>query len=282
MTCPAWIAILQRFAIFTFVVATFHHQAVFGQDTSQTQPEFDPANLKNVQDDVLGIPSAEQKAYYGLLAKARNQNVIKEAQTFWQERKQKHPEFASSTHPPFADLFKNPDDYRGKPVSQIGHLRRLIEYDAGENEFGITKLYEGWIYPADSDANPIVVVCPDLSSKILRGDNLSQYVGVSGYYFKLYGYKAQDTTRRAPMLLADDIVLLPPRTDDELIKKRMLFFAICAILFLPVFLFVIYTGLKRKDNTLRSALPEELPEIPDQANKPAQPPAEDNEETSAS
>lgn len=234
---------------------------VFAQDSSEIVPGASLQSLKLVRDNVLGIPSEEQDAYYSLLDQARSTNLVADAKTFWNVRKKEHPELGNSSHPPFADLFQQPDAYRGHPVSQVGHLRRVIEYPAGKNDYGIENLYESWIYPADSDANPIVVVSTALHPRILRGDDLSQYVGVSGYYFKLYGYNAQDTTRRAPMLLAHEVVLLPPRTDTHLIQKRVMFFGLCAALFTPIFLFIIYKGMKRRETSLTSSLPDELPPL---------------------
>jgi hypothetical protein len=112
--------------------------------------------------------------------------------------------------PVFVDLFKsadNPDVYHGKPVTLTGHIRLLREVPAGENSYGIATLYEAWLYTEDSQNNPACIVCTMLPDGMLQAFDASRshvldQVSVTGYFFKMMGYPAEDVYRYAPLILA--------------------------------------------------------------------------------
>ncbi|MAT15774.1 MAG: hypothetical protein CMJ46_10965 [Planctomyces sp.] len=243
------------------------------QTEADPRTEFDPAILEPIQDKTLGIRPEESAAYYQLLytiAHEDAQVAIDRARQFWEERKAAHPEFANAEHPHFADLFKNPAEYRGEVITQTGYVRRIVSYAAGDNDFGIEKLYEAWVYPETGQSNPIVVVFTvPPSGAMQEGEDLNYHVGLTGYFFKLYGYQAQDTTRLAPLILAGAIEPLPTRIDPDFIQKRILFFLATFVVVLCIMGYILYTGLKKKDRTVAKAtLPKELPEFEDTSEKP--------------
>ena len=70
-------------------------------------------------------------------------------------------------------------------------------------------LYEAWVYTADSQGNPAVIVASAAPEDIPLGEDLQVLVRATGYFFKIYGYEAQDTTRVAPMILAGRLEVIP-------------------------------------------------------------------------
>ena len=93
-------------------------------------------------------------------------------------------------------------EYRGRPVSLHGKFRRLVTYDAGKNDQGFDRLHEGWFFADDAQGNPAVVIFTEQPAGLPGGGDIEEEVSVTGYFLKMYGYSAQDTTRRAPLILA--------------------------------------------------------------------------------
>lgn len=116
-----------------------------------------------------------------------------------------------TTFPVFADVFLNPDVYKGKPVTMRGHVRKVMSYPADVDRYGAGTLHELWLFTDDSQQNPAVVVCSELPKDFPTGAGVVEGVSVTGYFFKLYRYAADDANRAAPMLLAHQ-VRWQPRT----------------------------------------------------------------------
>lgn len=130
------------------------------------------------------------------------------------------------------DLFDSvnenqPSRYHGQLVTLHGHIRKLISYDAHENAFGVTKLYEAWLYPIgtekfeadDARTNPVVIICTSIPEGMPTGENLAEEASVTGYVFRLHAYRSRiplknagGETKRliAPMILASKIEWHPP------------------------------------------------------------------------
>ena len=167
--------------------------------------------LKNVQDNTLGLRYEERDVYYRMLKLAQvtplgklESSAAKFRERRWQSSsiasKRKLSEFSS-----FIDLFENPQKDRGQPVSLHGVLRKLTKYDPGRNAEGITDVYEGWIYPDESQGNPAVIVFSSKPDKLPLTGDMTEEIRVTGYFLKMYGYEAQDVPRKAPLLLAGEV-----------------------------------------------------------------------------
>lgn len=102
----------------------------------------------------------------------------------------------------FTELFGQPLSFRGRPVRVAGTLRRLERLDAPANDFDIREYWQGWLEPAGGPASPIVVHFLRIPDGMPTGLKIDESVTVSGYFFKRYAYKATDTIRRAPLVLA--------------------------------------------------------------------------------
>jgi len=171
-----------------------------------------------------GIREEEREAYFWILEKARQVDYKMQratARDFMQKRmvESKWRKFRSDPEfefPIFVDLLNNadkPEVYHGKLVTFKGHIRRLTPMFAGENDYDLKTLYESWIYTADSQQHPAVVICSSIPEGMLKAfqkKQLLDHVSATGYFFKMYAYEAQDQLRFAPLILAQRLQWRPP------------------------------------------------------------------------
>jgi hypothetical protein len=174
-----------------------------------------PQLLEVVKDNTLGIRYEERDVYFQALKLAQEIPLTKQeeyAAEFREQRRLSNPRYARrkpQDFPPFVDLFQNPDEYRGRPVSLRGVLRKLTKFDPGENSFGIEEAYEGWLYTDDGQSNPAVVIFTSKPQGLPVGGDLTEEVRLTGYFLKMYGYEAQDLPRKAPLLIAGEVEWRP-------------------------------------------------------------------------
>lgn len=168
-------------------------------DAAADTIEFDPGLLRPVRDNTLNIRRDELKAYYTLLAKARD---------LPSGTMQKHADGDVA----FAVLMNQSSQYRGKPITVRGEIRRLLPFVAGKNEHDIKDLWEAWLFTEDSGLNPYRIVCTEIPPGIPRGDGLKNAVPVrvTGFFFKIEGYEGRGGLHTAPLLLAKTLRWLPP------------------------------------------------------------------------
>ena len=174
-----------------------------------------PQLLEVVQDNTVNLQYEERDVYFRMLLLTQEIPLSRQEQfaaDFREERRLANPRYAKrkpSEFQPFVDLFQNPAEYRGRPVSLHGILRKLTKFDSGKNTLGIEEAYEGWLYTDDAQSNPTVVVFTSKPQNLPVGGDLSEEIRVTGYFLKMYGYEAQDATRTAPLLLAGEVEWRP-------------------------------------------------------------------------
>ena len=159
-----------------------------------------PVLLEPVRDNTLGLEPHDRHAYFYMLWLCREIGADTLAQ------------FARVFHvkqSEFIDVYRSPEHYRGRPMTLEGRLRRLVKFAPGENDFGARHVYEGWVYTQDSQQNPAVVIFTRKPPELPLGGDLSEHVRFTGYFLKLYGYEAQDTTRSAPLFVAGELEWAP-------------------------------------------------------------------------
>ena len=179
-----------------------------------------PLILDTILDDTHGLRFEERDAYFRILELAWQTPLSEQqafARNFREARRTDNPRYARrkpEQFPILADIVNHPDDYRGRPVTIHGVLRKLTRFDPGKNDRNINDVYEGWIYTDDSRARtpdnedvviPTVVVFQGKPEGLEVGGDLTEEVRITGYFFKLYRYDAQDRTWKAPLLLAGGI-----------------------------------------------------------------------------
>ena len=121
---------------------------------------------------------------------------------------------AAATPVSFTELFGQPLSFRGRPVRFKGTLRRLERLRAPANDYDLADYWQGWLEPAVGPPSPIVVQFLRLPPGMPEGLKINEPVEISGYFFKRYAYKATDTIRRAPLVMAVEPVWMP-RTPVE-------------------------------------------------------------------
>lgn len=105
----------------------------------------------------------------------------------------------------FAHLYRDPREdpkkFRGELIRIEGTVRRALAFDIPENAYGLEKRYELWVFTEDSGKYPWVVELTDLPKEFPLGTEIQAKIQTSGYFLKLWAYRAQDGFRSAPVLL---------------------------------------------------------------------------------
>jgi hypothetical protein len=167
-----------------------------------------PALLEPIRDNTLGLEPDDRHAYFLALWLCREvgpERLAEFAEAFQIERRYRSSRGSSSPPSTFVDMLRHPQDYRGRPVTLQGRLRRMVKLEPGENDLGVRHVYEGWVYDEHAQHNPCVVLFTRKPSGLPLGGELDEEVRCTGYFLKLYGYDAHDTLRKAPLVIAGEL-----------------------------------------------------------------------------
>jgi hypothetical protein len=122
----------------------------------------------------------------------------------------------------YAQIFAEPDHYRGEVVHVQGRLGRLARLDPPleAQARGVADQYEAWIFYDPAGFNPFCAIFTELPLPLrgylgeqrLGGKNIE--VAFDGYFFKKFRYKAGDskenTARDAPVFVGRALRLVRP------------------------------------------------------------------------
>lgn len=223
-----------------------------------------PAVMRSITDNSIGIRPEERDAYFRVLELAWKTPLAQQetfSENFREARRQSNPRYAklpSEQFPVFVDLFLDPESYRGRPVTLHGVMRKLTRFSPGENQRDIGDAYEGWVYPDNSQSNPVVVVFLSKPDGLNVGGDLTEEVRFTGYFFKMYGYEAHDSARKAPLVLAGSVEWKKspaPYTPQPLGAEVYLLIT----LVLLVLGFVFWQGNRSEMTSSLHATPSQLP-----------------------
>ncbi len=162
----------------------------------ELQQRWDRLGLASIKDDTVHRP-AETDAWFRLF------EILRETPQAKLDR-------ANVPSVSFIQLFKQPNDYRGKLVRIQGRVIQAVKFKPAKNVYGIQTQYLLWIRPEGSTLAPIVVYAlelppgfPSLDAPNAEGGYTKLYedVEVTGYFFKRYAYRAQDGINTAPLIL---------------------------------------------------------------------------------
>lgn len=170
-------------------------------DSPPSHPDAAPARIDKryldiVKDNTIGIRKDESEVFFWLLDHARR--VAPHAL-----------ERAAEREVQYINVMTEPERFRGEPITIEGDLWRLYEFDAGKNDYGVGKMYEGWVFTGDSSNHPYRIVCTSIPNDMELGENLRTPVRVTGYFFKKEGYRSNGGVHVAPTLLAKRISINP-------------------------------------------------------------------------
>jgi len=191
------------------IPGTFHSPAeveVEQDTTGRYHPGVKPGYFDDVRDDTT-FRAAERDAWFHLF------EVLK-------RNDEKALEANSIGRVTFAQLFSQSNEYRGRLVTLRGTLRRAHRLTAPKNAYGIERYYQTWLQPDDNPTTPMVVYSLYLPEGFPTGMNISADVHVTGFFYKRWAYKAGDTLRTTPVVLARTVdwrkpvpVVQPPTID---------------------------------------------------------------------
>ncbi|MCC9604931.1 hypothetical protein LOC68_25515 [Blastopirellula sp. JC732] len=109
----------------------------------------------------------------------------------------------------FAQLFRQPDEYRGKLVAVSGTVKRVVKVDASKEDLGVDHLWQIWLF-SGADANPMVIYSLELPDQFPTGLKVNERATIVGVFFKRWIYKAEGGIFTAPLLLSKSVAWSPP------------------------------------------------------------------------
>src|SRR5262249_2178178 len=117
---------------------------------------------------------------------------------------------AARTDVTFAQLLgSEANKFRGEVVHVQGRLKRIrdIGPTPALEADGLKHLYEAWIFSEAYRGYSYCCLLTELPTNIPVGEELNEKVSFDGYFYKIYRFRAGDTTRRAPLMIGRSIVL---------------------------------------------------------------------------
>ena len=160
--------------------------------------------------------------------------------------------------PTYADVVINDHvAYNGQLMTLRGRVRQIIKSPVDDKiRYNLGTLYEIWFCTEDSQAHPTVAICTSLPQELLdktreEGERLDEPVSVTGYFFKMYVYDAQDTVRFVPMLLAHQVEWQPKPAERKLLSAIYVLPFIAALV---VGMIYVLWRIKREDRQFQRQL----------------------------
>ncbi len=166
----------------------FEGSGLVAADQPQADQKFDLSAIK----DNTFFRAEENQAWFGILdrlQKARADDLNRD----------------SLGEVTYAQLIKQPDVYRGQPVTIHGTVMREEVLPAPTNDLGIEKYHRLVIRPTGGGVWPIVVYSLELPDKFPRGDKIRADVEVTGIFFKNWSYSWQEGLGLAPVILTKTV-----------------------------------------------------------------------------
>jgi hypothetical protein len=166
----------------------------------------------------------------------------------------------------YANLFQDPEKYRGQVVHFHGRLTRVQRDPAPKFvQDDIPYQYTGWVFDAELyGANPMAIVFTKLPPGIPVAPKIENIrVSFDGYFFKKWRYQAGDGTREVPVLIGHTVVVdhLAVAGKDSGLSFSTTLLAI--FLGLLLFTVVLTVGLhwiyRRGDRRVRTRLEDARP-----------------------
>lgn len=204
----AWLSILQ--SLQTHWNEQLHDALAAAEDPAALADEqrrvlaeftelYDELSMQAIRDDTPLARPAEANAWFRL----------------WEYLQQTDQDALAAAETPrvgFRQLFKQPEEYRGKLVRIRGEVKRGYHLRAPRNVDGIEGYYRFVLFPAGGPTDPVLVYTlelppgfPHLKDRDVDGevtDLKDVPVEFTGYFFKRAAYQAEDDTRVAPVILA--------------------------------------------------------------------------------
>jgi hypothetical protein len=252
--------------------------------TPTPEGDFPPESLAAVEDFTGLDRPGERDVYFGLLnlagqvpltvQRARAKKVAAAGEAAFRA----DPKNKGRPYSQFADLVLTPGRYRGKPVTMEGYIQKLDRMDAGDNDYGLTDLYQSYLFTPESKGNPVVVVSREVAQGLPRPTkgNATNYIRVTGYFYKVWRYEAERGGWAAPLLIAHRLEYRPPQRGpmDDLVRTGTNVFVVVLFLGLVLAVWIRNRNSQRDRARLRQASGLAVPttfETPDSTSTPEPP-----------
>ncbi len=144
----------------------------------------------------------------------------------------------------YNQLYRQSEQYRGQLVTIRGTIVRTSLPCVPENDRRIERYYKTVFQPADNRSELMFVYCLYLPERFPNGMDVSADVEVTGFYFKRWAYRAQDSLRTAPVLLGRTVRWYepPPAVKEPAAGAGSLLvlivLALCVSLLLAVYVYM--------------------------------------------
>ncbi|MDO5114023.1 MAG: hypothetical protein Q4E67_06570 [Planctomycetia bacterium] len=146
-----------------------------------------------------------------------------------------------SSHHSVVPLFVKPIQERGNFFWLRGVARQIVPVQVEDEDIverlGITRYYEIFLYPQDSQDNPVTVLVRRLPKNIVPGDAPGYRVEltVPAFFFNTWGYRSMDEegkpiVRLTPLLIGGPPKLVPPPKPNTMLWFQLLAGVIFALL----------------------------------------------------
>lgn len=200
-------------------------------------PGVDPSMFRETLDDTVFLMS-DSEPFYRLCKILQDSDAKALAE-------------ASTGQATFAQLYRQPKDYRGKLVTMRGKMLRAFKLPASKNEFGITETWQTWILPENARDHVQLYVLglpPDFPVSE-DGMTVQQQVEFTGFFFKLVAYKGEDAIRKVPLLVARDVTWFKPPppvpAEEKMPLSNLVYAALGAAAFSAALVFFILFHTQR-------------------------------------
>lgn len=112
------------------------------------------------------------------------------------------------------ELFLTPEKLRLRAVTLDGIVKRVVETPTSDSvraRWQIDRYYQLYLFPRESDGNPVVACVADLPAGIVTGDAVTEDVRVIGLYYKLWMYESREgRVQVAPVIVTGDVTRFAP------------------------------------------------------------------------
>lgn len=137
---------------------------------------------------------------------------------------------ASEGRVTYAQLFRQPAHYRGRLVTISGVVRRVHRIELPENKYDIRHYFKVLLYPKIIPPSPVIAYCLRLPNGFPLGMAVSEKVEFTGFFFKRCAYRAKDSLRTAPTILAKTLQWQkrPAVVEEPAVDGRKLILAVVA------------------------------------------------------
>jgi len=166
-----------------------------------TVKESVPTGSDSMSDSIVGLDlvqdntafrTAESEAWFGLFARLKELPVVQLAQM-------------SVGQVSYAQLLRQPAEYRGHVVTLRGRVLREERQQPAGNDLGIDSYHRLWLQPQGGGQWPFVVYCLELPKGFPHGDQQRSSVTVTGFFFKNWSYSYDEGMGLAPVVLANSL-----------------------------------------------------------------------------